>query len=263
MVGDPSSTQDQSCSVSFGTPCILLAAFVSVYGSASAAQFQLSPVRVQLDARQRVDTVVVANNGQRTAAFSKSACTVGAWLPTEAGSWNRATTWSCTRCCSRSPPRINRGCAFGVLEPPLVGPEHAYRVKLQELPGAAAASGSQLKMLTKISLPVFVDAAATKPHPALVAATLQAGSLEFGVRNDGEGYLPPQPLALELRSADASVLDRQALQGNYVLAGATLPIKARVPSALCAQVASIAVVLGDSGEKLELALPANARRCTP
>lgn len=240
--------------------CILLGAFA--INSALAAEFQLSPVRVQLDARQRADTVVVANNGDAPLRFEVS---VNRWSMAAGGSWQLVPSDDLVvhPLLLEIPPRGKSRLRVGVIEPPMAGVERAYRVELQELPGDATSSGSQLKMLTRISLPVFVDAAATKPHPALVEPTLQAGSLEFGLRNHGEGYLPPQPLALELRSADASILDRQTLQGNYVLAGATLPIKARIPPALCARVAAIAVVLGESGEKLELALPANARHCTP
>ena len=240
--------------------CILLGAFA--INSTLAAEFQLSPVRVQLDARQRADTVVVANNGDAPLRFEVS---VNLWSMAADGSWQLVPSDDLIvhplllEISSRGKSRLR----VGVIEPPMAGVERAYRVELQELPGDATSSGSQLKMLTRISLPVFVDETAAKPHPALVEATLRAGSLAFGLRNDGEGYLPPQPLALELRSADASVLDRQALQGNYVLAGATLPIKARIPHALCTRVAAIAVVLGESGEKLELALPANARHCTP
>lgn len=238
--------------------CILLAAFV--FGTASAAQFQLSPVRVQLDARQRVDTVVVANNGDERLRFEVS---VQRWSMAADGSWQLEPSDDLVvhPLLLEIAPNGKSRLRVGVLEPPLAGREHAYRIELQELQDGATVSGSQLKMLTKISLPVFVDATDGKPRPVLADATLQATALEFGLRNDGDRYLPPQPLALELRSAAAEVLDRQELQGSYVLAGATFPVKARVPAGLCKRVAAIAVIFRETGERLELTLPADARRC--
>lgn len=239
---------------------ILLATVV--FGSASAAQFQLSPVRVQLEARQRADTVVVSNNGDEPLRFEVS---VHRWSMGSDGTWHQEPSDDLVvhplllEVAARDKSRLR----VGVLEPPLAGPERAYRIELQELPSDTTASSSQLKMLTRISLPVFVEATAGKPRAALAGARLEPTALAFELRNDGDHYLPPQSLGLELRSAGAEVLDRQELQGGYVLAGANFPVKARVPAGLCSQVAAIAVVLGETSERLELTLPASARRCAP
>lgn len=239
---------------------LLLATFV--FGTASAAQFQLSPVKVQLDARQRVDTVVVANNGDAPLRFEVS---VHRWSMAVDGSWHLEPSDDLVvhPLLLEVAPRDRSRLRVGVLEPPFAGPERAYRIELKELPSGADASGSQLKMLTKVSMPVFVDAGTGQPRPALAAATLDATALTFGLRNDGDRYLAPQPLAVELRSATDEVLDRQELQGSYVLAGATSPVQARVPHGVCTRVAAMAVILGQTGERLEMTLPANARRCAP
>jgi fimbrial chaperone protein len=240
--------------------CTLLCAFA--ISAASAAEFQLSPTRVQLDARQRAETVTVGNSGSQALRFE---VTVKRWRMATDGSWELEPSDDLIvhPLLLEIAPGGKSRLRVGLLEPPAAGPEQAYRVELDELPGAATASGPSLKMLTRVSLPVFVQAQAGKPRPALVAPLVDAGALEFGLRNDGDSSLPPQALALELLGTGGAVLDRQQLQGNYVLAGATLPIKARVPAALCTRVAAIGLALTGTGERLDLLLPATAKHCVP
>lgn len=240
--------------------CTLLSALA--LGAASAAEFQLSPTRVQLDARQRAETVTVGNSGTQPLRFE---VTVKRWRMAADGSWQLEPSDDLIvhPLLLEIAPGGKSRLRVGLLEPPSAGSELAYRVELDELPGATTTSGSSLKMLTRVSLPVFVQAQAGKPQATLVAPQVRAGALEFGLRNSGDSYLQPQALALELRGAGGAVLDRQELQGNYVLAGATLPIKARVPAALCARVTAIGVALTGTGERLSLTVPANAKHCVP
>lgn len=240
--------------------CVLLCTLAT--GAVSAAEFQLSPVRVQLDARQRAETVVVGNSGTQPLRFE---VTVKRWHMAADGSWQLEPSDDLIvhPLLLEIAPGEKSRLRVGLLEPPSAGPERAYRVELDELPDGGGASGPSIKMLTRVSLPVFVQAQAGKPRSVLVVPQLQAGVLQFGLRNDGDSYLAPQTIALELRSADGVVLDKQELQGNYVLPGATLPVKARVPAPLCARVAAIAVALTDPNEKLNLPIPANARHCVP
>jgi len=127
---------------------------------------------------------------------------------------------------------------------------------------AAATSGSGVRMLTRISLPVFVSGGdAGKPAPILRAARWQGDALAFSLGNEGTAFLPPQALSLQLLAADGSVLQRQQLQGNYVLAGASLPLRVHAAAALCARATQLALRLEETGT--DLRLPLQPRHCAP
>jgi hypothetical protein len=117
-------------------------------------------------------------------------------------------------------------------------------------------------MLTKISLPVFVAGSdAGKPAAILQAAHWQGEALAFSLGNEGTAFLPPQALSLQLLAADGSVLQRQQLQGNYVLAGAGLPLRVHAAAASCARATELALRLEETGT--DLRLPLQPRHCAP
>lgn len=227
-----------------------------------AAEFELSPTRVRLDARHLVDTVQVGNSGAAPLQFE---VTVSRWRMGDDGGWQLQPSDDLVvhplllEIAANSKARLR----VGLLVPPTEPGEAAYRIELQEQPSATtAAAGSGVRMLTRISLPVFVAGSdAGTPAPALQAAHWQGDALAFSLRNDGAAFLPPQSLSLRLLAADGSVLLRQQLQGNYVLAGASLPLRVQAASALCVRTATLAVHLDETGS--ELRLPLQPRHCTP
>lgn len=229
---------------------------------ARAAEFELSPTRVRLDARHLVDTVQVGNSGASPLQFE---VTVSRWRMGDDGGWQLQPSDDLVvhPLLLEIAPNSKARLRVGLLVPPTEPGEAAYRIELQEQPSAtAAAAGSGVRMLTRISLPVFVAGSdAGTPAPALQAAQWQGDALAFSLRNDGATFLPPQSLSLRLLAADGSVLLRQQLQGNYVLAGANLPLRVHAASALCVRTATLAMHLDETGS--ELRLPLQPGHCTP
>ncbi|RFP61863.1 molecular chaperone [Luteimonas weifangensis] len=229
---------------------------------ARAAEFELSPTRVRLDARHLVDTVQVGNSGATPLQFEVS---VSSWRMGDDGAWQLAPSDDLIvhPLLLEIAPGSKARLRVGLLLPPTGPGEAAYRIELQEQPAAAAtAAGSGVRMLTKISLPVFVAGSdAGTPAPVLQAPRWRGDALAFVLRNAGEAFLPPQTLTLQLLAADGSVLQRRQLQGNYVLAGASLPLRVQAAAALCARTTALVLRLEDTGT--DLRLPLSARHCVP
>jgi fimbrial chaperone protein len=227
-----------------------------------AAEFELSPTRVQLDARHLVDTVQVGNSGASPLSFE---VTVARWRMGADGTWQLEPSDDLVvhPLLLEIAPGSKARLRVGLLVPPTDPGEAAYRIELHEQPSAGAGTaGSGVRMLTKISLPVFVSGGdAGKPAPILQAARWQGDALAFSLRNEGAAFLPPQALSLQLLAADGSVLQRQQLQGNYVLAGASLPLRVHAATALCPRAAQLALHLEETGT--DLRLPLQPRHCTP
>ena len=227
-----------------------------------AAEFELSPTRVRLDARHLVDTVQVGNSGASPLGFE---VTVARWRMDADGAWQLEPSDDLVvhPLLLEIAPRSKARLRVGLLVPPTDPGEAAYRIELHEQPSAGAAtSGSGVRMLTRISLPVFVSGGdAGKPAPILRAARWQDDALAFSLGNEGTAFLPPQALSLQLLAADGSVLQRQQLQGNYVLAGASLPLRVHAAAALCARATELALRLEETGA--DLRLPLQSRHCAP
>jgi P pilus assembly chaperone PapD len=229
---------------------------------AHAAEFELSTTRVWLDARHLVDTVQVGNSGASPLSFE---VTVSRWRMDANGTWQLEPSDDLVvhPLLLDIAPGSKARLRVGLLLPPTDPGEAAYRIELHEQPSAGTATnGNGVRMLTRISLPVFVAGSdAGKPAAILQAAHWQADVLAFSLRNEGAAFLPPQALSLQLLAADGSVLQRQQLQGNYVLAGASLPLRVHAAAALCARAAQLALRLEETGT--DLRLPLQPRHCAP
>jgi fimbrial chaperone protein len=236
-------------------PVLLLLA-----SSGHAAEFQLSPTRVQLDPKHLVDTVVVGNSGATPLRFEVS---VKRWRMAADGSWLLAPSDDLIvhPLLLDIAPGSRARLRVGQLVPSQDPAEAGYRIELDEQAIGPRQSNS-VRMLTKISLPVFVEGGGDgAPGASLLSPQWHGDALAFALHNGGERYLPPQALDVQLRAANGTVLSRQSLQGNYVLADATLPLRMHLGRALCERASELHVHLQETGT--ELTLPLLPRHCQP
>ena len=241
-------------------PALLSIALLLFSLAGHAAEFQLSPTRVQLAPRHLVDTVVVGNSGTTPLRFEVS---VKRWHMNADGSWQLVPSDDLIvhplllEIAAGAKARLR----VGQLAPSQDPEEAAYRIELDEQVVGPRQSNS-VRMLTRISLPVFVRGdTAGAPAASLQAPQWHGDALAFALHNSGDSFLPPQALDVQVRAADGTVLAAQALQGNYVLAGATLPLRMHVTQAACARASELRVHLQETGS--DLRLPLSPRHCQP
>jgi fimbrial chaperone protein len=229
-----------------------LACFVGV---TYAAQFRISNVRLHLDASRPVDTIVLTSEDTRDVSFEVH---VLGWTQKADGTWDLAPTQDLVvhPLILKMPANGEGRVRVGTIAP-TVTDEHAYRVELQELPDTSNPEPGKIRMLTKISVPVFVEPAKAKATPAL---SIAGGALVLG--NTGTAYLPPGQGTLKVRDAKGRTLHEGKLDTNYVLPGAHLPLKPEMPSSACAHAASVEVTLPDT-QPVSTTVSSGSWRCAP
>jgi fimbrial chaperone protein len=228
-------------------------------GAASAAEVSLNPIRVLLDPARPIDTLVLSSNGDVPVSFEARALR---WTLRTDGSWEQQPDDALLvqPLILTVPAGGTARLRVGVLDPADAMPGRAWRIELQELPGESAANGTTITLLTRLSLPVFVQGRGAAPAPALGAVRMDGGGVALRVDNAGPGFLAPQQATLRVLDARGRPLHEAPLAVGYVLAGAGLPLSAPLPAEACRRGASLALELREPQRVLSARLPA-ARQC--
>ncbi|MBY6203273.1 fimbrial biogenesis chaperone [Halomonas denitrificans] len=215
-------------------PVIAAWAALSASSPAAASGLQISPTRVDLDAEQPIAALHLKNGSDREIAFE-----------IELAEWSQSggsDQFEPTPDLLVSPPvfilpageeqviRVglaNRAITDGI--------ESSYRLFIQELPDEEAASVNGLRMLVRLSLPVFVRPAEFEPRPALQWRLERSSdrATELVVTNAGNGHAKVTDLTIK-NAGDASIRSDMF----YVLPGATrrIPLDGPVPASEAARV---------------------------
>lgn len=243
--------------------CLLLAVtgLAAIAPGAAAAEFQVNPVRVHLEPRRAVETIVVSNDSDATLRFEASLlrwemAADGQWVQTPSDDLVLHPQYLEVAPRSQSPLRV------GALDPIAAGqPQRAYRIELMQQADPGATAGPALQILTKVSLPVFVGGEG-EAEPALRAPRFADGALAFVLGNGGGRYLSQQTVQARLLDASGRLLASAPIELSYVLAGAELPVTLPVAAAVCRDARRLELQPTD-GAAIALALPAAGRRCQP
>jgi fimbrial chaperone protein len=227
--------------------------------AASAASFQVDPVRVHLEPGRAVETLVVRNDGDGVLRFE---ATLLRWEMTADGSWVQTPSDDLVLHPQylEVPARGEARMRVGALDPIAAGaPQRAYRVELMQQADPAAPAGSALQVLTKVSLPVFVGGS-DQARPALRGLRFTPGGLSLVVANEGGRYLPQQAAQVRLLDAAGRELAALAPGVGYVLAGAELPLSLQLPAHAC-RAARVLEFVPDEGAPVRADLPGGERHC--
>ncbi|PKN32459.1 MAG: hypothetical protein CVU61_17955 [Deltaproteobacteria bacterium HGW-Deltaproteobacteria-19] len=224
-----------------------------------AAQFTLAPTRVHLAPGQVAQTLVLGNEDEREVSFELS---YQHWRMDDAGQWLlEASDDLILHPQIVTVPANGRAVIrVGTLRG-AVAQEDAYRIQMQELPGETSSQGVAVTMLTRLSVPVFVQVKNPQLALQLADATLSAGALTLTLRNSGSRYLSPEDARLIVRDGKGAVLHEDTLGVPYLLVGAHLRLSRPLPAAACASAQQIELSFAEA--KLDLSVPVVAanRQC--
>jgi len=246
----------------FARRVLLVAAWLvasCAVGVAGAAQFSLNQTRVHLHDGHAVETLVLTNAEPQTVNFEVN---VKRWRQDADGRWQLAPTDALVvhPLILSVPAGAQARLRIGTLSPS-VASEEAYRIELQQLPDAALSGAVQVQLLTRLSVPVFVQPPAAKPQPLLAVSTVNATAAQLVVRNGGSGYLAPQDAKLRVIDAQGRTVHEDRLAIAYVLPGAQLRVTAKLPAGICARANRIELTLDKPLSPLEAPLAASVRQC--
>jgi fimbrial chaperone protein len=147
--------------------------------------------------------------------------------------------------------RIGAATAFGPVE-------KTYRVFLQELAPPEKPEGpSQVRVLSRIGLPVFLVPAQVQDRTVLRDLAVRGGKASFRIVNDGNAHARPTSVKLEALGEDGTAVLERELTAWYVLAGGQRDYDLEIPRDLCAAVRKVVVTaaLGRDVLRAEVAAP--------
>jgi fimbrial chaperone protein len=210
---------------------ILAAAALSAAVAPALAAMSLSPVLVELSANKQTELIAVTNDGDTALRLQAE---LSAWQQTADGE----TALQPTQDVLVFPPlltidahetkrlRIGAVASAGTAE-------KSYRLSVQELPAENAQGQTGVRMLTKISIPVFIQPAQlttdgrieTQPHPD--------GSLGVRVLNTGTRHFVLSAIEAVGRDGGGGIVFDSKAAGWYVLAGGERDYSLAVSAADC------------------------------
>jgi len=222
--------------------------------AAVAAQFTLAPTRVHLAPGQVAQTLLLGNEEDREVSFELS---YQHWRMAADGQWllEDSDDLILHPQIVTVPGNGKAVIRVGTLRAN-VAQEDAYRIQMQELPGDTSTQGVAVTMLTRLSVPVFVQVAKPTLELELAAAELGPDALTVVLRNAGTRYFSPEDARLIVRDGEGAVLHQDTLGVPYLLVYAQLRLSRPLPASVCANAERIELVFAEA--KLDLGAPVAA-----
>jgi len=121
--------------------------------------------------------------------------------------------------------------------------EKTYRIFFEELPPLERpeSSGAQVRILTKMGIPIFVAPEKANAEPSIGSVKLEKGTLAFDVANSGNAHFALEGVKLQGVGANGEPLFDRQLEGWYVLAGMPRTYSVEIPAATCSKLRKIVI----------------------
>ena len=196
-----------------------------------AAEFSISPTKIQLRPGDVAGSVTLTNNAEDTVTVQVETF---AWTRTES-----IADLEPTRDVIAVPPFFDIGpneeqiIRVGLRRPVEGEKEVAYRLVLSEVPADDPAGGLGIKFALRISLPVFITPPGAKPDPVWRAHET-GEAITIDVANDGQAHL--RILSLKIEDRARRRVFGETSQPVYLLAGQrrslTIPTEEALPESV-------------------------------
>ena len=129
--------------------------------------------------------------------------------------------------------------------------ERSYRIFFEELPppkvaDVKAQSGAEVRVLTKMGVPIFVQPAGLQLKGELGAVSIDHRQVAFEVRNSGNSFFTLSGATLTGYGKDGASTFTKAQDGWYVLAGGARRYRFEIPADVCAKTTRVKVEVGSS-----------------
>ncbi len=216
-------------------------------GEARASSFSVNPTQVYLSATVKSALVTIRNETDQAVRFQVAAM---AWDQDDTGHMQMAPTEEIVffPALLTLQPREERRVRLGTTLAP--GPrEKTYRLVVEELPPLQTGTpATGVAMLTKMTIPVFLQPARVSAQALLTDVGVSGGHLTFRLRNGGTTHFVPQGIRVTGKDeAGVTVVDQQATAW-YLLAGGSRLFDLAVAEPQCKQVRTLAieVLLGET-----------------
>jgi fimbrial chaperone protein len=217
-------------------------------GAATAATFTVDPTQIFLSGRTGSVLLTLRNESDETLQFQLS---VFAWEQSASGEMQLEATEDIVffPTLLTLTPKETRRVRVASATAQAVR-EKTYRIFVEELPPTGTTTGSGVRVLTKMGIPIFVRPVKEVATAALDDLRQQDGALRFTLANAGTVHVVPQSIKVRGLAGSNTAFDRE-LEGWYVLAGGRREFDMAFPKNACAQVTSIVVDIQFASGKLQ------------
>lgn len=230
---------------------------------AGAATFSVTPLKIELDARHRAAILTLGNGGDEPLRVQVRSMH---WQMGPDGQWQLTPSDDLIvtpQLIEVAPGQSGQLRIGSLLE--TGASEASYRLLIDELPnlsGGDSLQSPQIKMLTQVSLPVFLEPARVTRVPTINSATLEHGVVLAAIGNSGTQRLDPQNIKVTVSDSTGHVLDQTDQKTNYVLPGSTWFLHMKLSANDCQRAASISVSWPDAAKtSLPQPISAGAEAC--
>ena len=225
--------------------------------SAEAAAFRVNPIRVDFDRTSSSVLLTLSNDSPEELRFQISAFE---WGMDPAGEILLKPTTDIRffpALLTLGPGqqrnvRVGNGTAPGAVE-------KTYRIFFEELPGlqkaAEESAGAQVKIVTKIGVPIFVAPEQRKASGEITGLALQGKQISFAVQNTGNVSFVSQSVKVIGTDENNKTVFEKQREGWYVLSGTSRAYAVEMTAEECRATRLLRVeVQTDLSEKPETSL---------
>jgi fimbrial chaperone protein len=236
-------------------------------GALSAAAFRVTPIQVALSSTNSSALLTLTNESSETLRFQ---VTAHAWTQGRKGEIELAPTQDIVFFPALLTLEAGKERKIRVGTSASAGPvEKTYRIFVEELPPVeqpkeSAAPRSEVRVRTKMGIPIFLQPAAkAQMAGAIESPALEGGQVRFRVRNTGNVHFTLLSVRITGTSASGETIFENQAEGWYVLSGGIREYEIPVPPADCARVKFFAVEAANEHETMKARLDAPPGACAP
>jgi fimbrial chaperone protein len=232
------------------------------FSAANAATFSVSPLRIELDASHRADMLTLRNTGDEPLRIQVRSMH---WGMAGDGQWQLTPSEDLivTPQLLEIAPGQSGQLRIGTLL--AAGAQEAsYRLLLDELPNVSddkSTPSPEIRVLTQVSLPVFLEPTRDSRVPGVSSALMEHGDLVIGIGDEGARRLDPQRIKWTLSDRNGQVLEQREQMASYVLPGSTSFLHMKLPANVCQRAASVSVSWLDTSTSSSHPITTGAEAC--
>lgn len=232
---------------------------------APSATFKVSPIQIYLSAGKSSELLAVENQSTESVRLQVTAF---AWNQSPRGEIELTPTEDVVffPALLTLEPGKERKIRIGVSK--LAGAvERTYRVFVEELPPlerpSEVGNRSEVKVLTRFGVPIFVQPAKLSRGGAIENAKLESGTVKFQVKNTGNAAFSLISVRASGTGADGSQTFANQAAGWYVLAGGERVYEIAIPEADCRRTTTISLEAKTERDAWKASLAAAPEACGP
>ena len=141
--------------------------------------------------------------------------------------------------------------------------EQTYRIFVEELPSNVKVQGSGVRIVTKMSIPIFIKPTKSEVKNVIERIALRNADISFDVKNQGNVHIQPREIRIKGTSANGNVQLERKIPGWYILAGGLREYRVDLPKGDCNKIKDLTIEVDMDPQPLKGSYSVPAGVCAP